>query len=116
MLKRMLPCVALLGLVALPTTARPADDKKPVTPALVVREEQAKQFEGMIRAKAGGPKGLEGIDARRPMALYAAFGEGGIENSTAVALIPIADEKAFLGLIENLGAKAEKENDGAYKV
>jgi hypothetical protein len=132
----LLPCVALLGLVALPGAARPADDKKPAAPgivlrvqsldelmnnfrylaALVGREEEAKQLEGILQAKAGGPKGLEGIDAKRPMGLYVLFGEGGLENTTAVAVIPIADEKAFLGLIENIGAKAEKEDDGVYKV
>src|SRR5262249_28765627 len=83
---------------------------------LVGREEEAKQIEGLIKAKAGGPKGLEGIDAKRPMALYGMFGEGGIETGSAIALIPIADEKAFLGLIENLGAKYEKEKDGLYQV
>jgi hypothetical protein len=128
--------VALLALVALPERARPADEKKPTTPGIVVRvqsldelmnnfrylatlagrEEQAKQIEGFLKAKAGGPKGFEGIDAKRPWGLYATFGEGGLETSTVVALIPIADEKAFLALIENLGAKAEKDKDGVYEV
>jgi hypothetical protein len=141
MYRRLLPCVALLALVALPGVARPADDKKPddkkaVTPGVVLRvgalddlvsnfrylaglvgrDEEAKQFEGMLRAKAGGPKGLEGIDSKRPLAVYGVFGEGGLENSTAVGLIPIADEKSFLGLVENLGAKAEKDKDGVYTV
>jgi hypothetical protein len=136
MMRRLLPCVALLGLVALPTAARPAEEKKAATPGLVIRvqsldelmsnfrylaglvgrEEEAKQFEGMLQAKAGGPKGLEGIDAKRPLAVYGTFGEGGPETSSAVGLIPIADEKAFLGLIENLGAKAEKDKDGVYEV
>ncbi len=136
MFRRLLPCVALLGLVAWPATARPAEEKKAGAPGLVVRvqslddlvsnfrylaglvgrEEEAKQFEGMVRAKAGGPKGLEGIDAKRPLALYGDFGEGGLENASAVGLIPIADEKAFLALVENLGVKAEKDNDGVYVV
>jgi hypothetical protein len=136
MFRRFLPCAVLLALVALPTVARPAENKKAVTPGVIVRvqslddlvsnfrylaglvgrEEEAKQLEGMLRSKAGGPKGLEGIDAKRPMALYGVFSEGGIENSTAVALVPIADEKAFLGLIENLGYKAEKDKDGVYLV
>jgi len=136
MFRRFLPCAALLGLVALPAVVRPAEEKKAVTPGVVVRvqsldelmnnfrylaalvgkEEEAKQLEGVLKAKAGGPKGLEGIDAKRPMALYGVFSEAGIENSTAVALVPIADEKAFLGLIENLGYKAEKDKDGVYLV
>src|SRR5689334_19456507 len=136
MFKSLLPCVVLLGLVGLPGTARPADVKKAVTPGVLVRvqslddlmnnfrylatlvgrEEEAKQLEGMLKAKAGGPKGLAGINAKRPMAYYALFGDGGIETASAVGLIPIADEKAFLGLIENIGAKAEKGDDGVYTV
>jgi len=136
MFRSLVPCVALLGLVVLPTPARPADEKKPAAPGFVIRvqslddlmhnfrylaglvgrEEEAKQFEGMLKARAGGPQGLEGIDAKRPMAVYGLFGEGGLENSSAVALIPIADEKAFLSLIETLGAKAEKGKDGLYTV
>jgi hypothetical protein len=128
--------VALLGLVALPGLARPAEEKKASTPGFVVRtqslddlannvhylagligrEEEAKQFEGMLKAKAGGPKGLEGIDAKRPLAIYGYFGEGGPETTKVVGLIPIADEKSFLGLIENLGAKAEKDKDGVYSI
>jgi hypothetical protein len=134
--KRLLPCAALLALAALPAPARPAEEKKPAEPGFVIRvqsiddlthnfrylaglvgrEEEAKQIEGWLKAKAGGPKGLEGIDAKRPLAVYGYFDEGGVEKTSAVALIPIADEKAFLGLIENLDAKAEKDKDGVYEV
>jgi hypothetical protein len=136
MFSRLLPCVALLGLVVLPGTARPADAKKPAEPAVVVRvqsldelmsnfrylatlagrEEEAKQLEGILKEKAGGPKGLEGIDAKRPAGLYAIFGEGGPADIAAIGLIPVADEKAFLGLIENLGYKATKDKDDVYLV
>ncbi|HEX5272616.1 MAG TPA: hypothetical protein VFW33_19095, partial [Gemmataceae bacterium] len=136
MFQRFLPCAALLALAALPAPARPADEKKPAEPGFVLRvqsiddlthnfrylaglvgrEEEAKQIEGWLKAKAGGPKGLEGIDSKRPLAVYGVFGEGGLDSSTAVALIPIADEKAFLGLIETLDAKAEKDKDGVYEV
>jgi len=136
MFQRLLPCLALFGLMGLPAAARPAEEKKATEPGFVVlvqsidelthnfrylaglvgRDEEAKQIEGWLKAKAGGPKGLEGIDAKRPMAVYGVFGEGGLETTTAVGLIPIADEKAFLGLIENLDAKAEKDKDGVYTV
>jgi hypothetical protein len=136
MSKRFLPCAALLALAILPAPARPADEKKPADPGFVLRvqsideltqnfrylaglvgrEDEAKQIEGFLKAKAGGPKGLEGIDAKRPMAIYGAFSDAGIESTTAVAVIPIADEKAFLGLIEALDAKAEKDKDGVYEV
>ncbi len=136
MLKRLLPGLVLLGLVGLPTAARPAEEKKAAEPGFVVRvqsidelthnfrylaglvgrEEEAKQVEGWLKAKAGGPKGFEGIDAKRPLAVYGVFGAGGLESTIAVGLIPIADEKAFLGLIDNLDAKAEKDKDGVYTV
>lgn len=136
MLKRLLPCAALLALAALPTPARPADQKNPAEPGFVIRvqsiddlthnfrylaglvgrEEEAKQIEGWLKTKAGGSKGLEGIDAKRPMAVYGNFGKDSIQDSTAVALIPIADEKAFLGLIDTLDSKAEMDKDGVYTV
>jgi hypothetical protein len=136
MFKRLLPCAALVALAVLPTPARPAEEKKSAEPGFVIRvqsiddltrnfrylaglvgrEEEAKQVEGWLKAKAGGPKGLEGIDAKRPLAVYGSFGKESIEDSAAVALIPIADEKAFLALIETLDSKAEKDNDGVYTV
>src|SRR5690242_21610712 len=122
MIRRLLPLLALAGLVALPDVARPADEKKDdkkLVPGFVVRiesldelmnnfrylaglvgrEEEAKQLEGMLKARAGGPKGFEGIATKRPMAIYGVFSEKDITETLAVALIPIDDEKAFLGLI-----------------
>jgi hypothetical protein len=129
----MFPCVALVCLATLPGAARPAEGAKPAAPGFVVRvqsldeliadvkyvakligrEDQAEQVEGLLKAKAG-PKGLDGIDVKRPMGVYGRFGNG-LEDITAVALIPVADEKAFLGLLENLNVKAEKGEDGLYK-
>ena len=134
MFSRLWLCLALVGLIAVPSAARsaPAAEKKAKSPALVVRVqsvdvllnnfryladlvgfgEQAKQIEGIV----GGPKLLEGIDAKRPLALYASFGDAGIFDSTAVALIPITEEKAFLDLIDKLGAKTTKDKDGLYTI
>src|SRR4051794_40884347 len=119
MLSRVLPCLAVLGFVVLPAAAAPveAGKEKPKTPALIVRaqsvdvllnnfrylaglvgrDEEAKQLTGIL----GGPKVLEGIDAKRPLALYVIFGEAGLADITAVGIIPITEEKSFLGLIEN---------------
>jgi hypothetical protein len=136
MFKRLLPCAALLALVSLAAPGRPAEEKKPAEPGFVIRvqsiddlthnfrylaglvgrEEEAKQIEGWLKTRAGGDKGLEGIDAKRPMAVYGFFGKDSVEDTTAVALIPIADEKAFLALIDNLDAKAEMDKDGVYTV
>jgi hypothetical protein len=49
------------------------------------------------------------------MGLYGTVGPAGVD-STAVALIPIADEKAALALLENLNLKAEKGEDDVYTV
>src|SRR5260370_30314908 len=84
----LLPSRVLLGLVAAPGQAKAADDKPPAKglPALIVRtksidgliddfkylaelagkSEEAKQFDEMIK-NAGG---LEGIDKKKPIALY----------------------------------------------
>jgi hypothetical protein len=131
---RLLPCLALLGLLGLPAVAQPADEKAATTPGLVIRmqsldeligtakfvaglvgrEEEAKQIEGLIKARAG-EKGLEGIDMKRPFGAYATFGPNVID-STAVLLVPITDEKAVLGLLENLNVKAEKGADDVYTI
>jgi hypothetical protein len=133
---RWWPCVALLCSLALAPagTSRAADPKPGSEPGVVVRiksldglledasylakavgkEEEAKQFEKMITAQAG-EKGLKGLDRTRPLGLYGTVGQFGFD-STAVALIPIKDEDAVLGLLENLNLKAEKGDDGVYKV
>jgi hypothetical protein len=82
--------------------------------ALVGEEEQAKQLEGLLNSMAG-EKGLAGFDTKRPLGVYATFGSEGID-STAVGLIPVADEQALLGLLTRLNFKAEKGQDGIYTV
>ena len=144
MLRRLLPVTALLAVAALPLLARADDAKKAAqaekaaakaeVPGLVVRiqsveqllenarylaglvgrEEEARQMEGFLKAKTG-PKGLEGVDMKRPMGMYANIGPNGLD-STAVALVPIADEKAFLGLLDNMNVKYEKKEGGLYEV
>src|SRR5262245_45522458 len=99
MRRRWLPGAALLCLIAVPAVAYPdsvAEQAK--KPGLVVRvqsidellanvrylaglvgqEEQAKQIEGFLKSMAG-PKGLEGIDTKRPIGLYGNFGPNGID-------------------------------------
>jgi hypothetical protein len=131
---RFVPCLALLGLTLLPGVARP-EAPKTTTPTIVLRvasidslsadvrylselagrEEDAKQFEAILKSKTG-PKGLEGVDTKKPFGVYGNVGPMGID-STAVVLLPIADEDAFLGLINKIiGTKPEKGDDGVYKV
>jgi hypothetical protein len=132
---RLVPYVAVLCLAALPSIARPDDAKKekeaPVVvlrvrsldgvlddarylAALLGQEEPVKQFEAMIK-KRSGKKGLEGFDTKKPIGLYGTPGPNGID-STAVLMLPVKDTKAVLGMLENLGVKTEKDDDGLYTV
>jgi hypothetical protein len=130
---RVLLSAALLGLLAVPGLPRAAEPKS-AGPTVVLRvksldgilddfayvaraagkEEEAKQLQKMVLAQAGA-KGLKGIDRTKPLGLYATVGKTAGE-STAVGLIPVADEDAILALLDNLNLKAEKGDDGLYTV
>jgi hypothetical protein len=132
MFARWFVSVALLGLMILPSPVRAAAEE--TTPTLVIRlrsidalfsdfqyvaslagrEEEGKQLQGLLSSRAG-PKGLEGIDTKRPLGLYGSL-DANLLDSTAVALIPITDEKAFLDLLEGFNFKAKKESDGIYTI
>ncbi len=81
---------------------------------LAGREEIAQQVEGLIKAKIGA-QGLEGIDPARPFGAYARFGKG-LDDIGGAILIPIANEKAFLGLLDNLNLRATKGKNDIYTV
>ena len=126
--------LALFGLAAIIGPVRAAAADAPTAPTLVVRVrsidglvgdvkylatlagrgEEAKQFEGLINARVGS-KGLEGIDTKRPLGLYGTL-DANLMESTAALLIPISDQKAFLGLLEGFGFTAKKEDDGIYSI
>jgi hypothetical protein len=122
------PLAALL-LIA---SVSPAGDKS--APAVVVRvrsldavlqnakllvnltgeEAAAQQIQGLLKAKVGA-KGIEGVDPTRPLGAYIRFGKE-IEDVSGAILIPIADEKAFVDLLERLGLAATKGKNGVYTV
>jgi hypothetical protein len=126
--------MALLALVLLPLPARPAD-ARPARPTLVIRvnsverlvadarylveragrEDQAQQFEKLLRSRTG-VDGLGGIDPRRPFGLYGKLGPGGAEDSEAVLMLPVADEKALLDTLEKVNLKADKGEGGLYTI
>jgi hypothetical protein len=129
---RLVPWVALLGLALLPAAARPAEGTA-AKPAFIIRlapldtlaedgrylselagkEDDAKNVEGILKGIIG-EKGLEGIDTKKPLGAYGTIGPMGLD-STAVVLVPVADEQAFLGLVEKLsGNKPDKGGDGVY--
>src|SRR5262245_20814914 len=82
--------------------------------SLAGREEVANQVEGLIKTKVGA-KGLEGVDPTRPFGGYARLGNE-ITDVFGAVLVPIADEKAFLSLLENLNVPFTKGKDGIYTV
>ncbi len=131
---------ALAGLVLLaaaPALTRAADAKSD-KPALVVavksvdgliadakyvatlagKEEEANQAEKTLQSLVGGPKGLEGVDAKKPMGLYARINEDDPQKSEVVMLLPIADKEAFVKLLKRQDKiQVEKQaEDGSYQV
>ncbi len=133
MLTRWFPALAAGCLLATAVPAPAAESEKP-EPTFVARVrsldaliedakyvatlagggEVAKQVEGIIKARIG-EKGLDGIDTTRPLGFYATVG-GGLDDTVAVAMLPIKDEKALLGLLKGLKLDAEKGKDGLYTV
>lgn len=129
MFTRVVCVVALLGLVAAP--ARSAEPKTK-TPTVLVRvhslnrllddvryvlrltdqPDALKQFDDGL--KQGFPNGLEGIDATKPWAAYGVL-EPNLMETAGVLLIPVANEKAVLGLLEKLPGVSPKK-DGDYYV
>lgn len=125
---------ALFLLVATSPVARAGAPKPDAPPAIVVRvqsldtvlqnvkllvslagrEEAARQIEGLVKGKVG-PKGLEGIDTTRPLGAFVHFGAK-IEEVSGAVLVPIADEKSFLALLENLNVLFTKDKKGVYTI
>jgi hypothetical protein len=132
--RRSVLCLTLFCLAALATPPVRAADAKPSTPTLIVRLESVDdlfadlkhlaafadrddlvaQAEGLLKAR-GGAKGVEGIDTKRPIGLYGLVSED-VVSSKVVALVPLADEKAFLNLLKTLNLKFEEGKDGVYTV
>jgi hypothetical protein len=121
-------------MLIMPAFARPAEEKaaKSNKPAVILRiapfdklmadarylvemagqAEMAKQLDATIKSKIGD-KGLEGIDPKKALGAYGWIGPAGID-SQIIALVPIADKKAFLDLLDRLSVKVEEGQDGLY--
>ena len=82
--------------------------------SLAGQEELAKQLQGMFKSMVG-KEGLRGIDTKKPLGFYGTVG-GNVVDSTGVALVPVADEKAFVELLDSLGLNVKKGEDGVYSV
>src|SRR5262245_61961265 len=132
-----LAAVLLLGTAGAPARADDKDKAEPTTPfkAAVVarlkgfdeliadlryivkqagRDEEAKQIEALLKARTG-PKGLEGVDTKKPIGLYAVVDKQ-LTHSELMLLLPIADKKTFLTFLEGLDLKPEEQQDGSYQL
>lgn len=131
MLKRWLSPLAILCVVAVPSMMRAQDASPPtivvrvrsldavidnikLVVALAGKENVAEQIEGLIKTKIGAD-GLVGIDPKRPLGGYVRLSKE-LEVPAGAVMIPIADEKAFLGLLENLNLKVTKDKKDIYSV
>src|SRR5262249_15223631 len=72
---------------------------------------EAQQIEGVIKLLTGS----QGIETTKPIGLYARLAQNVVE-SDVVVLLPVANAKTFLALLERLNIKAEKQKGDIYKV
>lgn len=131
---RLVTCCAVLALVvAVPQPARSADTDKAKPPTLVIRlksldgliqdakflakyagrEEEANQGEGFLNAILGGTD-MPTFDTKKPLGFYGSISDD-VVNSGGVALIPVANEKNFLDLLQRFGFSTKKDKDGTYE-
>jgi hypothetical protein len=130
-----LTLIGLLGLLHLPALALSAEEAKPSEPLIVVRlrsvddwiaridnptkgpgaAEQVGPFIKMVLMQPFGAKGLDGLDLKRPLALYGVMG-GTPEEGELVAVAPITTEDAFLDLLARGKLKVEKGKDGVHTI
>jgi hypothetical protein len=131
-MRRILLAVFCIPFVVLFAPAVHANEKPADAPAVVVRakslnallenmnfvvrligqEDAAAQIEGLVKGKIG-KDGIQGIDPGRPFGAYVHFGKG-IGDVKGAILIPMADDKSFLNLLDSLGVKYAKDKDGIY--
>jgi len=80
---------------------------------LIGRDDDAKQWLGLAR-KMAGPKGIEGVDLKRPFLIYGYLNQE-LVNSDVVVMIPMADKDSFLGLLKKtLSLEVKEEKDGLF--
>lgn len=83
---------------------------------LVDQEDAGDQATQFVRSLIDAKTGLEGIDPARPMGIYATVAANPVE-SRVVAVLPIADQEAFLGLLTGkLSLEPKKGDDGVYNL
>ena len=80
--------------------------------SLIGQEEIAGKVEGLLKSKIG-PGGLEGVDQKKPFGVVVRFGKD-LDDVSPLILVPIADEKAFLKLLESNKLKFTKGKNDLY--
>jgi hypothetical protein len=90
-------------------------DKAEYVAGLAGKEDAVKQLRELIKTLSAGGKGIEGIDPKKPMGIYATLAKE-VETSPFVVMVPIADEDQFLAALKKrLDVTPEKGPDGTLK-
>jgi hypothetical protein len=131
MWKRLFFRTALLGLMLILPAVAPAADDPAGKPAMIMsvasyeqlranvfylarlagQDEAAVLLDAQIEAQAGD--GLAGIDRKKPAGAYGWVGPHG-DDSAFVLLVPVADQAAFIRLLEHFNITARLGGDGIY--
>jgi hypothetical protein len=81
---------------------------------LVGKEDLGKKLDEAIKSKLG-PKGLHGIDGKRPIGLYARVGAD-ISDINGVLMVPVTGAKRFKEMLEGLGWEVSTDKTGLFTV
>jgi hypothetical protein len=73
------------------------------------QKDKAEEYEKLLKSLTGDD-GLKGIDLKKPFGFYAKVLTD-VQNSPVVAMLPIADEKAFLDLLKKVNLDPTKDGD-----
>jgi hypothetical protein len=86
---------------------------------LIGEDARSQALEAVLKQYLDGKNG-GGLDAKKPFGAYALWPEkiDGLESLSfpVVAFMPVADEKLFLGLLEDLKWKPRKTEDGLFSL
>lgn len=127
---RLLAAVAVTFLTTGFASAQPADptveirlrsvndlvDKFEYVAGLVGKEDAVKQVRELIKVLSADGKGVEGVDPKKPIGVYATI-QKEIESSPFVLMVPVADEDQILAALKkHLDITAEKGEGGTKKI
>jgi hypothetical protein len=91
-------------------------DKAEYVAGLAGKEDAVKQVRELIKVLSADGKGVEGIDPKKPMGLYATLAKE-IQTSPFVVMIPIADQDQLLkALKDRVNITPEKGEDDTLKI